>query len=137
MDAQFSIPYTVAAAIQMGRVFIDEMNEQVIKDSAILDLAERVTPVLDPERQSDLAVGSVVMEIITRSGDVVTLKSEYPKGNPKNPAIMADCVQKLRDCAQHSWIPFSQSQIDRIVENLDGLERLHGLDTGYKELSLL
>ncbi len=128
IDAMFSIPYTVAAAIARGAVFIDEVNEQAIKDSAILRLAERVTTILDPQRQSELAIGSVVMEIKTTNGETVVLKSEFPKGNPGNPATMADCIQKFKRCVEYSARPFHPDQVDKIVEVISNLERLKNIN---------
>jgi 2-methylcitrate dehydratase PrpD len=128
VDAMFSIPYTVAAAITRGRVFIDEVNEEAIKDLAILKLAERVTTELDPERQSELSVGSVAMEIKTVSGETVVLMSGFPRGNPRNPATMEDCIQKFKTCVAHSAKPFSQYQVERIAEVVTNLEQLESVN---------
>ena len=128
VDAQFSIPYTVAAAIERGSVFIDEVSKQAINDPAIMQLAERVTTVMDPECQSELSVGSVVMEIKSAGGETVVLQSELPRGNPGNPATMEDCVEKFKKCIEHSARPFTGPQADRIVELVMDLEKLDNLD---------
>ena len=134
-DAMFSIPFTVAAAIIKGKVFFDEVSEQAIRDSAILQLAEKVTTILDPERQSELSVGSVVMEIETVSGETVVLSSEFPSGNPKNPATMEDCIQKLKICVANSAKPFPPDQVDRIVEVVSNLEQLENVNQLYDLLT--
>ena len=41
-DAQFSIPYTVAAALRRGRFTLDELEDDALGDPAILALADRV-----------------------------------------------------------------------------------------------
>ena len=41
-DAQFSIPYTVAAALQRGRFTLDELEDEALSDKQILSLADRV-----------------------------------------------------------------------------------------------
>jgi 2-methylcitrate dehydratase PrpD len=128
VDAQFSVPYTVAAAITKGRVFIDEVSGETIKDSAILQLADKVTTILDPERQSDLSLGSVVMEIRTTNGETVVLKSEFPRGNPRNPATMEDCIEKFRTCVTHSARPFAQNQVEEIVKIVSNLEQLENIN---------
>lgn len=128
VDAMFSIPYTVAAAIVRGRVFIDEVNDQTIRDPAILQLAERVTTILDPECQSELAVGSVVMEIKTTNGEAVVLSSKFPRGNPRNPATMDDCIQKFRTCVEHSARHFPQNQVDQIVGIVKDCEQLENMN---------
>lgn len=128
VDAQFSVPYTVAAAIAKDSVFIDEVSEEAIKDPVLLGLAERVTTVLDSERQSELSVGSVVMEIRTVGGELVVLKSEFPRGNPLNPATMNDCIEKFKKCTAHSLKKFSDHQVDAIIESINNLEQLRSLN---------
>jgi 2-methylcitrate dehydratase PrpD len=125
VDAQFSLPYTVAAAIIKGSVFIDEVSDQAIHDPHILELAQRITPVFDAERQSELAVGSVIMEILTKSHDTVVVNADFPKGNPKNPASQDDCVTKFRKCVAFSAIPFPEEQVNSIIRFIDDLERVN------------
>lgn len=48
VDAKFSIPYTVAAALVRGKVSLDEFTEQVVRDEQIRTLAGKVSVVSDP-----------------------------------------------------------------------------------------
>src|ERR1700730_14329029 len=41
-DAQFSIPYVIAAALSRGRFTLDELEDEALADPAILALADRV-----------------------------------------------------------------------------------------------
>ncbi|MGD0917819.1 MAG: MmgE/PrpD family protein [Thermodesulfobacteriota bacterium] len=128
VDAQFSIPYVTAATFVRGDVFIDEINEQSINDPEILKLAQRITPVLDPERKTDLVLGSVVMEVKTRSGRILLKKTEFPKGNPRNPVTMEECIKKFRKCVSCSLKPFPQKQLDQIIEVVGNLEQLDNVN---------
>ena len=49
VNAQFSIPYTVACALMYGRVDIRNFTEKAIKRKDILNIADKVTPVIDEE----------------------------------------------------------------------------------------
>ncbi len=124
VDAQFSIPYTVAATIVRGDVFIDEVSDQAMRDPEILELAQRVTPMVDPECQTDLVVGSTIMEIKTRAGETFVKKAEFPRGNPRNPVSMDECVKKFRRCVNYSAVPFEAAQIEQIVELVNNIEQL-------------
>jgi 2-methylcitrate dehydratase PrpD len=124
VEAQFSLPFTTAAAFVKGDVFIDEVSEQALKNREILELTQRILPVIDPECQTGASVGSLVMEVKTRSGRMLIRKTDFPKGNPKNPASMDDCIKKFRKCVGHSVRSFPERQIDKIVELVNNLEKL-------------
>ena len=124
VDAQFSIPYTVAAAIVRGDVFIDELSDQAINDPNILRLAQRVTPIEENKCQTDLAVGSTVMEIKTQDGQKLSKQIQLPRANPKNPVSMDGVIEKFKKCANYSIRTFSKDHIDKMVKILCNLEQL-------------
>jgi 2-methylcitrate dehydratase PrpD len=61
VEAQFSLPYCVAAAIVHGDVFVQELSEENLGDPLVTGLAERVIPVLDPLHKTQLVIGSTIM----------------------------------------------------------------------------
>ena len=124
VEAQFSTPYTVAAAIVKGDVFIDELSDQAINDPDILELAQRVTPIIDSECQTDLVIGSTIMEIKTHGGQELSKKIKFPRGNPKNPVDMDGVKEKFRKCVKYSIHPFSDDQIDKMVDILSDIEQI-------------
>lgn len=124
VEAQFSLPFTVAAAFVKGDVFIDEVSEQTLKNRQILNLAQRVTPVVDPRCHTGTSVGALIMEVKTHSGETLTRRVDYPKGNPKNPASMDECIRKFRKCVGYSARPFTKGQVDHIVELVNNLEKV-------------
>jgi 2-methylcitrate dehydratase PrpD len=124
VEAQFSLPFTTAAAFVKGDVFIDEISGEAIKNGEILDLARRITPVTDPRCQTGTSVGALIMEVKTHGGETLVRKVDYPKGNPKNPATMDDCINKFRRCAHYAARPFPQKQIEKIVDLVNNLETL-------------
>ena len=124
VEAQFSTPYTVAAAIVKGDVFIDELSDQAINDPDILELAQRVTPIIDSECQTDLVIGSTIMEIKTHGGQELSKKIKFPRGNPKNPVDMDGVKEKFRKCVKYSIHPFSDDQTDKIIDILSDIEQI-------------
>jgi 2-methylcitrate dehydratase PrpD len=124
VEAQFSLPFTVAAAFIKGDVFIDEVRERVLKNREILELTQRIMPTMDPNCNTGTSVGSLIMEVKTRSGETLFRRVDYPKGNPKNPASMDDCIKKFRKCSNYSARPFPKVQIDHIVELVNDLEKV-------------
>ena len=126
-EAQFSLPFIVAAALMRGDFFIAELSDEVLNNDDILQLAARVTPVLDKECQTDLAAGTTVMEIETFGGKRFSAKKAFAKGNPRDPMSTEECLDKLRKCVKYSYRPFPDSRIERITDMLSNLERLEDI----------
>lgn len=124
VDAQFSLPYAVGAAIIRGDFFIDEVNDRAIRDPKILKLVQKVTPVIDEECQTELVIGSAIMEIKVKNGQKFSKKIQFPRGNPKNPVDMDAVIEKLRKCVNYSLRPFPKENIDKLVDLLYKLEQL-------------
>lgn len=124
VDAQFSIPFTVAASIIRGDFFVDELAQETITDERIIDLAQRVTPVIDDSCRTDLVIGATFMDIQLRDGRQFSGRTEFPRGNPHNPVTIGDCVEKFEKCMKYSARPFSKSQIVDIVTCATELEEL-------------
>ncbi|MBN1904781.1 MAG: MmgE/PrpD family protein [Deltaproteobacteria bacterium] len=49
IDAQFSLPWTVATALVKGRVILENFTIAVIRKKEVLEVARKVTGRLDPE----------------------------------------------------------------------------------------
>ena len=127
VDAQFSLPYTVAAAIAKRDVFINELSEKAIKDEQILKLAQRVTPTHVKECNTNFSVGSTVMEIKTSDGKSFHKKSLFPKGNPNSPLSINDYITKLKKCVGYSKLAFQENAVEEMIEFLSKLDEMPGI----------
>jgi 2-methylcitrate dehydratase PrpD len=123
-EAQFSLPFIVAAALIRGDFFISELSEEVLHNKEILGLAARVTPVLDKECQTGLALGTTFLEIETTDGQIFSGRKLFPRGNPNDPMNIEDCLEKFRKCVRFAFRPFPAKQVDEIVGLLANLEQL-------------
>jgi 2-methylcitrate dehydratase PrpD len=130
VDGNFSIPFTVAVALVKGDVFIDQMSDETVKDPRILEIAQRITCVVDPEREvPGRAVGSVIMEVKTKDGRTLRKETRFPKGSSANPATLDDCITKFLKAAVHSHRPFEKRQLSRIIDIVGDLENLKNVNT--------
>ncbi len=123
VDAQFSIPWTVATALAKGKVSIDDFTEKSIKGKEILEISQKVTGQLDPSL-SRHGVGPGRVTIITKDGAEYTEEVEYCLGSPENPMTFDDCARKLRECSPHSIKPLSTGTVDKVIELVGKLEKL-------------
>jgi 2-methylcitrate dehydratase PrpD len=120
VDAQFSIPYTVATAILHGDVSLEHFDEACTRDARISDFSRKVQVVIDP-KLPDRDMGHAFMQIRYR-GAVCEKRVEAMKGSPANPMSMNDCVAKFRKCVAYSKNGIIANNAGQIVELTSGLE---------------
>ena len=125
VDAQFSIPYTVAATLVSGGLSLEEFTDAKLRSEEILDLAARVKTILTPEfDHGPMDVKPQVVEIVMRDGKMFNQKVIYPKGNPNNPVTSEELVAAFRGMASYAAKPLSAAKIDDAVELAQRLEEV-------------
>jgi 2-methylcitrate dehydratase PrpD len=119
VDAQFSIPYTVAAGLVRGDVFLRDFEEASIRDPQVLACAEKVKVVIDPELgERNMTTGRLVL----KAGDEIYSKRiDTMKGNPSNPMSMDDCIEKFRKCVAYARRPALEKKVDEILDRVVNL----------------
>jgi 2-methylcitrate dehydratase PrpD len=126
VDAQFSIPYTVAATLVSGGLSLEEFTDAKLRSEEILDLAARVKTILTPEfDHGPMDVKPQVVEIVMRDGKVFSEKIIYPKGNPNNPVTSEELVAAFRGMAGYAVKPLSGAKIDDAVALAQRLEEVN------------
>lgn len=122
--AQFSIQYTVAAAILKRDVSLEELAPDSLKDEAILNLASRVHVEPDPSLRTDLVLGRTVMEIEMEGGSTLMQEIESPLGSPSRPMEYADCAAKFIKSASHSVRPLKKESLERLIKTVSRIEEI-------------
>src|SRR2546426_5925044 len=113
VDAQFSIPYTVAATLLSGGLSLEDFTDAKLRSDELLALAARVKPILNPELDhGPMDVKPQVVEIVTRDGQGLSERVVYPKGNPNNPVTSDELVAAFRGMACYAAKPLSAGKID-------------------------
>ncbi|UCF92512.1 MAG: MmgE/PrpD family protein [Desulfobacterales bacterium] len=123
VDAQFSIPYTVALALTRGRVTLDGFEDAAIRDPQIRRLAAKIQVEVDPEMKdasANMVNLATALTIYTQRG-IFFKKLATCKGHPANPAREEELCQKFRDCA-HFGQTLSQAQIEQTLQLICNLE---------------
>jgi 2-methylcitrate dehydratase PrpD len=134
VEAQFSIPYTVATAWIEGGLGIGHFSDDGLTRADILDLAARVRPYVDEEIDRDWSrvVTPAKVTVRFRDGQTVEARVDYPKGHPRHPMTPAEFAAKTRDCATFAARPLpadTASHLAGAVGALDGAADLSGLLT--------
>ena len=128
VQAQFSIPYTVACALVKGSVGLADFTDGALRDPAIRALAAKVDARVDEQIEHDWSrnVSPTHLVVETNRG-TVEARVDYPRGHQQAPMSKEDFDWKMAGCLEISGISWPDDTIDRLRAAIDGLERApHG-----------
>jgi len=116
-DAQFSIPFLVAAAWVRGRMTLAELEADSRSDPAILALAARVGYAPDPASPFPRTYsGELVVQL--HDGRTLRRREEVNRGAPDRPLSNVDIVAKYRGNAALALSPTTAARIEQAVLSL-------------------
>ena len=119
-EAQFGLPYILAAAIAKGRLGIGSFTAEGRKDPEILQLARKVV-----SQQVARIPGrdfATKVEIKSTKGTYVR-EADMAYGHPKKPISMDDLIKKAEDCFDYAIKPIPKDRSRRVIDRLVNLER--------------
>jgi len=126
VQAQFSIPYTVAAALIDGEVGLGHFTDQLAARHDIIALAGRVEAFVDPdiEARYGRTISPARLSIDLDDGRTLTEWVEVPLGHPDRPMSRADFGRKAADCLRASIRPLDPLILSNLRRLTDQLEHL-------------
>ena len=118
-DAQFSIPFLVAAAIRRGQLSLAEIEGDALKDQTILQLADIVVSEPDPDSPYPKAYsGEVVVELA--NGETLSHREEINRGASGRPLSNGEIADKFRQNATASVSARRAAEIEALVLEAPG-----------------
>ena len=123
VDAQFSVPWTVATALVKGKVSVEDFTDEAIKREDILETAQKVTGQLDPSMDRH-GVGPGRVTIVMKDGAEYTEEIEHALGSVEKPMTFEDCAVKFRECSSSSIKPLPADTVEKVIELIGQLEQL-------------
>ena len=117
-DAQFSIPFIVAAALIRGRFTLAELTAEAIADPAILTLADRVDYRVDPESGFPRYYSGELI-VTTRDGRKLRHREHMNRGCGDRPLSEADILAKFHDNAARAVASERARAISEAMLGLD------------------
>lgn len=100
VDAQFCLPYLVAAAVVRGRVGLAELTEAAIRDPEILALSDRISVEEDPSFTAQYPERyPTELAVVLRDRREITRFNDCPSGDPEA-ADYADRPERLHEEVQ-------------------------------------
>jgi 2-methylcitrate dehydratase PrpD len=124
VHAQFSLPFTIAAALIDGRVELRHFTEASIRRQDILALAQRVDVFVDEdiEREWGRNVSPAEVHVELDNGSTHRQRVDWPLGHPRRPMSAADYDAKAIDCFRASPLRLREDSSRRLRELVDTLE---------------
>lgn len=126
VDAQFSVPYTVAVAIARGKVTIGDFTDEAIRDEVVLGLTSKVTARDLPEVMAGFSkrITPALVEIHTTDGSRLSRWVEHAYGHPQNRMSTPDLANKFRDCAAWAGRTLEPQAVEEVITSVQNLERI-------------
>ena len=126
IDAKFSVPFTVAAALQTGRVGLDSFSPLAMRDPAVLAMATRVGHVIEESwKTTEATRGDLRLRLI--DGREFSMSIKDPLGHPANPMSAEAMTAKFAECAGHSRSPLAPGRANAISDAMANLESINSV----------
>lgn len=127
VQAQFSTPYTVAAALLDGSVRLVHFTEAALQRQDILALAQKVEPYIDQDIERDWgsSVSPALVRLEMNDGGTHHMRIDVPLGHPSRPLKTVEFDAKAHDCFSTAMRPMRESaplELRRLVDGLEGLD---------------
>jgi 2-methylcitrate dehydratase PrpD len=122
VDAQFSLPWSIAVAICKNRTGIDEFSTKALGDPEVLALAEKVAWEFDPEAEKmypKAYPATLIAEL--NDGRIFKAHVDFPKGDPENPASQEEIIAKFHLLTEKF---IDQKRREKIIITVDHLEKV-------------
>ena len=124
-DAEFSIPFLVAAALTRGKYTLDELDDESLRDPAILAIADKVDYEIDPNSGfPKYYSGEVIVE--TNDGRELGQREHKNRGCSENPISNEEIVAKFESNAARVTSDARVAAVRELILTLDqGAEATH------------
>jgi 2-methylcitrate dehydratase PrpD len=121
VNAQFSIPYVVAASLVDGRLGPPQLTEKRLADKSLVEFAARVAVQTDEQlNQMYPDKTATRVEINLKDGRSLTRQIDIPKGDPRSPMTEKDISDKIKAYSGNR----DQQKIAEVIDIVLNLETL-------------
>jgi 2-methylcitrate dehydratase PrpD len=131
-EAEYSVPFTVGAALAYGQVGPTEICEEKLRDNNILALARKVHLYLDSDIQKHFPSHTLArVELKLADGSTLTVDPFPLKGDYQNPFTQEELEDKFR---QFSGSLLKDEQITEIISSCNKLKEIDDISNLVEQL---
>lgn len=117
-EAQFSIPYTVAAALVNKRFTLQELDDEAMTNSAILEIANKVEYQTDPDSPFPKAYSGELI-VTLYSGETISHREHINRGVANRPLSNDEIVDKFDETASLYLSQRAANEVKATILDLD------------------
>lgn len=129
LDAQFSLPYTLAVVLYDHKALLEQFGEDKINHQGIKELASKVTIEFDPNLDEEFVKNKKMahlLEIKCKDGNILNNRVDYPKGSERNPFTDEEIFEKFQNLAS---MALNKERISTIVSLWKDIEETKNILT--------
>jgi len=121
--AQMNLPFCVAVLLHDRDFFVDQITEKSIRSEAVLNTANKIDVVEDPEFESlgDEGRHGVNVEVHLQNGNSYSERVLHAKGSDQHPMSKDEILEKFRLLASRV---LSRPRLEKLEDTLLHLEKL-------------
>jgi 2-methylcitrate dehydratase PrpD len=123
IDAKFSIPFTVAVALESGTVRLEDFDTLKMNDPALHRLADRTRHAIEQSWTGPQSTRGAIA-LLLKDGRRFEREIAEPLGHPHNPMSEEASTQKFLDCLRHARQPLAPDVIQSLTARIGGIEGL-------------
>ena len=124
LDAQFSLPYSIAVSLATGGAMLDQYTPEALRRPDILALAHRVEVVHDEQVTGN---EQPFVDVYLTDGRVLTRRVLIPRGDRRNPLTEEELRAKFRSNARLVLNEAQVAQLEDAVANVSETENVSAL----------
>jgi 2-methylcitrate dehydratase PrpD len=128
LEAKFSMPFCVAAAVVLGGVGIDTFDAERIRDPRVAALMPRVTMRVDDAiGRGKPALTEARVRVLLTNGRVISREAHGARGYPDRPAGDAELDAKFLACAERALTALQSQAALRAMRAIEGAPNVRDL----------
>jgi 2-methylcitrate dehydratase PrpD len=125
LDAQMSLPYSIAVALETGGAMMDQYTAEALQRPGIATLAQRITVIHEPS----VADGEEpYVDVELKNGQRLTDRVTVARGDHTNPLSEAELVSKFRTTAGLVFDSPHVARLEKAVRDVARLDNVRALD---------
>lgn len=120
-QAQFSMPFAIGCLLTFGRLTVDLLSEEVLRDETLREAMKRVEVVTVSQMGEFDALEGASVSLACRDGKVIHARREKARGSLSDPLSPAELERKFEACAGRT---LGDREISRRIQQISSLESL-------------
>lgn len=118
VEAQYSLPFCLAAAIRHGATALAPIDEQLLDDREICSLAGAVTLTVDDQIDQKFPAETLARVTLTTPSGDITSTTAMPRGDAGQPMLWDELEDKFRQVCRGKMSAAREVVFDRAINQL-------------------